>query len=126
MNKKFLLTLLSSPAIFTSMLSMVMTNPAHATQRSTPIIYTPDGQVCVHSPHGSYPTPLVCIRRTNSANTVPQSTVAIASAQVSSQDPAKLEFSEEESSVAIQLFGCDCPACVSALRNLRGQPGLPL
>ncbi|AFY34807.1 hypothetical protein Cal7507_4436 [Calothrix sp. PCC 7507] len=105
---------------------MVMTNPAHAAQRSTPIIYTADGQACVHSPHGSYPTPLVCIRRTNSTNTVAKSTVAIASAQISTHDPAKLEFSEEESSAAISLFGCDCPACVSALRNLRGLPGLPL
>jgi hypothetical protein len=128
MNKKFLLNLLSSPAVFSSMLSMVMmTNPAHAVQRSTPVIYTADGKVCVNSPHGSYPTPLVCIRRTNTTNTVAsKSTVAIASSQVATNDPAKLEFSEEESSAAINLFGCDCPACVSALRNLRGLPGLPL
>jgi len=125
MNKKFLLNLLSSPVLFTSMLSMVMMgNPAHATQRSTQVIYTADGQACVHSPHGSYPTPLICIRRTNTVAS--KSTALVASSQVATNDPAKLEFSEDESNAAIKLFGCDCPACVSALRNLRGLPGLPL
>ncbi|MDZ8054813.1 MAG: hypothetical protein RMX68_008735 [Aulosira sp. ZfuVER01] len=128
MNKKFLLHLLSTPTVFTSMLSMVMlTQPAHAVSlRSTPVIYTADGRACVHSPHGSYPTPLVCIRRTNNNAVASQATQVVASNQVTSTDPAKLEFTDEESNAAIKLFGCDCPACVSALRNLRGLPGLPM
>lgn len=128
MNKKFLLNLLSSPTVFTSMLSMVMlTQPAHASLRATEVINTPDGRVCVRSPHGAYPTPLICIRQTNNSNSVAsKSTQVVASNQGTPSDPAKLEFSEEESNTAIALFGCDCPACVSALRNLRGLPGLPV
>lgn len=128
MNKKFLLNLLSSPTVFTSMLSMVMlTQPAHASLRATEVIKTPDGRVCVHSPHGAYPTPLVCIRQTNNTNAVAsKSTQVVTSNQATPTDPAKLEFSEEESNAAINLFGCDCPSCVSALRNLRGLPGLPV
>ncbi|BAY07105.1 hypothetical protein [Calothrix sp. NIES-2098] len=127
MNKKFLLHLLSTPTVFTSMLSMVMlTQPAHASLRSTEVIYTPDGRACVHSPHGAYPTPLVCIRRSKSTPIASNSTQVVASNQGTPSDPAKLEFTDEESNAAIQLFGCDCPACVSALRNLRGLPGLPV
>jgi hypothetical protein len=127
MNKKFLLYLLSTPTVFTSMLSMVMmTQPAHASLRSTEVIYTPDGRACVNSPHGAYPTPLVCIRQSQNNAVAGKSTQVVASNQGIPGDAAKLEFSEEESNGAITLFGCDCPACVSAYRNLRGLPGLPL
>ncbi|OUL27211.1 hypothetical protein BV378_11220 [Nostoc sp. RF31YmG] len=128
MNKKFLLHLLSTPTVFTSMLSMVMMgHPAHAALRSTEVIYTADGRACVHSPHGAYPTPLVCIRRSKNNNAVAaQSTQVVASNQATTSDATKLEFSEAESNGAIALFGCDCPACVSAYRNLQGLPGLPL
>jgi hypothetical protein len=122
MNKKFLLTLLSSPTV----LSMLI-QPAHAALRATQVIYTPDGRACVHSPHGSFPTPLVCIRRTNNNSVAAKSsTQVVASNPSTTGDAPKLEFSEEESNAAITLFGCDCPACVSALRNLRGLPGLPM
>jgi hypothetical protein len=30
------------------------------------------------------------------------------------------DFTEEESNAAVTLFGCDCPVCVNALRQLRG------
>ncbi|MEN9222310.1 MAG: hypothetical protein Q6M04_07710 [Thermostichus sp. BF3_bins_97] len=33
-----------------------------------------------------------------------------------------LEFTLEESSTAIALFGCDCPAHLNQLRQLRGLP----
>jgi hypothetical protein len=33
-----------------------------------------------------------------------------------------LEFTEEESSTAIALFGCDCPAHLNTLREMRGLP----
>ncbi|MBD2103567.1 hypothetical protein [Leptolyngbya sp. FACHB-261] len=35
-----------------------------------------------------------------------------------------LEFTEEESNASIAKFGCDCPAHLNALRQLRGQPSL--
>lgn len=33
-----------------------------------------------------------------------------------------LGFSDAESDAAAILFGCDCPACINALRQLRSQP----
>jgi hypothetical protein len=33
-----------------------------------------------------------------------------------------LDFSEAESDAAVALFGCDCPACINTLRQLRSQP----
>ncbi len=32
------------------------------------------------------------------------------------------DFSYAESDAAVALFGCDCPACIGALRQLRSQP----
>ena len=30
------------------------------------------------------------------------------------------EFTEAESDAAITLYGCDCPVCINALRQLQG------
>jgi hypothetical protein len=37
---------------------------------------------------------------------------------------ASVEFTEEESDAAITKFGCDCPACINSLRQLRGTGNL--
>lgn len=34
----------------------------------------------------------------------------------------ELEFTDEESDASVTLFGCDCPACLNALRQIRGLP----
>ncbi len=34
----------------------------------------------------------------------------------------ELEFTEEESDASVTLFGCDCPSCINALRQIRGLP----
>ncbi|TVP63081.1 MAG: hypothetical protein EA342_18460 [Leptolyngbya sp. LCM1.Bin17] len=34
-------------------------------------------------------------------------------------------FSAAESDAAVALFGCDCPACLNALQQLRNQPPAP-
>ena len=119
MNKKFLLALFSSPALFASVMSTVMiTQPGHAAQSANPVTLTEDGRACIHSPHGNYPTPIVCIRRNKATTTV---------ASVPTQNnPAVLQFSEEESNAAIALFSCDCPNCIRSLRLLRGGAPLPV
>ncbi|PMB11166.1 hypothetical protein CEN49_02285 [Fischerella thermalis CCMEE 5273] len=119
MNKKFLLALLSSPVVFTSLVSTLgVANPAHATQ---PVIRMKDGEACIKHPHGGYT--FVCTRVSQkdlaSRRSTPTSTVS--SAQSSSEKIAMLDFTEEESNAAIQLFGCDCPYCMNSLRALRGQ-----
>ncbi|NJR60559.1 MAG: hypothetical protein HC769_18005 [Cyanobacteria bacterium CRU_2_1] len=47
--------------------------------------------------------------------------LTIASAGLASGETAILDFSEAESDAAAVLFGCDCPACINALRQLRNQ-----
>jgi hypothetical protein len=119
MNKRFLLALLASPTIFTSMMSIIgVFNPAHAAVR---VLHTADGRVCVTHPHGGYT--LVCIRETKRNQLALATPAAKVSTSQSSYDGkiTELNFTEEESDAAIKLFGCDCPYCMNALRALRGQ-----
>ncbi|KYC34859.1 hypothetical protein WA1_49975 [Scytonema hofmannii PCC 7110] len=123
MNRKFLLTLLGSPTVFASMMSILAVinpNPAHAAQNQT-VFLTKDGRSCVPHPHGA--TSLVCIRLSKQelASRRSQPAQTVNGEQVSDKKVAMLEFSEEESNAAIQLFGCDCPYCMNFLRALRGQ-----
>ncbi|MBA3920562.1 MAG: hypothetical protein H0X31_02165 [Nostocaceae cyanobacterium] len=111
MNKKFILTLLSSPTIVGSIFSLLaMGSPAHAT---SPIIRMQDGLACIQHPHGRHN--FVCTRVSAQATT--QSAKSV---QSSDNKIAMLDFSEKESNDAIALFGCDCPYCVNSLRALRG------
>ncbi|MBW4601224.1 MAG: hypothetical protein KME29_17030 [Calothrix sp. FI2-JRJ7] len=117
MNKKFVLTLLSSPALFASVASMLMTTPAQASQ-----VLHQGSLDCIQSPHTKQHA-FVCERR-QKATTAPGQQVAIAQKQpeLIPQAPNKiteLAFTDEESDTAIQLFGCDCPACLNSLRQLR-------
>jgi hypothetical protein len=44
----------------------------------------------------------------------------LAKANATASDPdGFVNFSDEESDGAIKLFGCDCPACIRSLRQLR-------
>jgi hypothetical protein len=119
MNRKLALSLLSSPAVFASMLSMVMmTQPARANQT----VNSKGTHVsCIESPH-SATRRLVCTRVSNTPPTaLPQPEMKLAQ----NNDPSdiiEMNFTEEESDTAIALFGCDCPSCLNALRQMRGQP----
>jgi len=50
-----------------------------------------------------------------------QQGVTVASAGPLPAETALPDFSEAESDAAAVLFGCDCPACINALRKLRSQ-----
>lgn len=115
MNRKFALTLLSSPALFASMVSMVvMAQPARANQ-----VFNQGNLVCMQSPHSAQHK-FVCERRqAHKPGTVAQDTV-IAQAQAQPNQITELKFTDEESDRAIALFGCDCPACINAMRQLDG------
>lgn len=122
MNKKFALTLLSSPALFASMLSMVMmTQPARADQTVAP---GANPSSCVRSPNTATPR-LVCTRV---SNTPASTTKPKVNAPQNSQqnETTELEFTEEESDAAIALYGCDCPACINGVRQMRGQAPMPV
>ncbi|BAY92568.1 MULTISPECIES: hypothetical protein [unclassified Tolypothrix] len=121
MNKKFVLSLLSTPAVFMSMLSMVMmTKPAHG-QTVTPV---GTHLSCVRSPH-SATAKQVCIQVSNASATPANSEVKVAQLQSPNQ-PAELEFTDAESDEAIKLFGCDCSICINAVRQLHGLAPMPV
>ena len=122
MNKKFALTLLSSPALFASMLSVVMmTQPARADKTVAPSANPTD---CVRSPQTATPR-LVCTRvRNTPAPTTKPKVNPVENSQPN--EATELEFTEEESDAAIALYGCDCPACINGVRQMRGQAPMPV
>jgi hypothetical protein len=123
MNKKFALTLLSSPVLFSSVLSLVMmTQPARASETLNP---TGTQTSCMKNPHASTPQ-LVCIKVNKAAQaSSTRSSVEFAAptGEQNTQTPtAEYNFTEEESDTAVAMFGCDCPACLNAVRQMRGLP----
>ncbi|MBD2436330.1 hypothetical protein [Nostoc sp. FACHB-110] len=125
MSKKLILNLLSSSAIFSSLMStLAIINPAHASVNLTQrLIHTDDGRTCITNPHGL--KDFVCIRdseRDPKAPPAPKSMVV--SSQPSNVNIAELNFTDEESDAAIRIFKCDCPYCINSLRQLRGSGNL--
>lgn len=118
MNKKFFLTLLSSPVLFTSMVSMaVLTQPARANET---VNSTPTGFSCGRKTTTvSVATPkLGCTRlRNNTGGGGINRQRGLRPGEL-----PELEFTDEESDASVTLFGCDCPACLNALRQIRGLP----
>ncbi|MCV3215366.1 hypothetical protein OGM63_17915 [Plectonema radiosum NIES-515] len=114
MNRKFILTLLSSPVLFSSIISTVMmTNPAHASQTGNS---TKTHVACVRDPHTATAR-MVCERVSNTPVVVKP---AVKVAQVQPNQITELQFTDQESDEAIKLFGCDCPICINAVRQLHG------
>lgn len=115
MNRKFILALLSSPVLFSSIISTVMmTNPAHA---SLAVQNAGTRVACIQNPH-SVNRNMVCERVSNT----PASKVkpAVKVAQVQPNQITELQFTDAESDEAIRLFNCDCPICINAVRQLHG------
>ena len=110
---KFLLSLLSSPVLISSILSMgIMLNQAQAMEPE-PKANTTDRLSCIRNKHK---VGLVCARASVLAQ-IPNYQREI---EFSQQDSPMLEFNVEESDVAVNLFNCDCPACINSLRKMRG------
>jgi hypothetical protein len=108
--KRFLLLFLSAPTVFSAILPIVTTAaPALAADKSGT-----EAKFCVNA-HAR----LVCIKSSQLASNTPKSTL-IAKAQAQAKNPdAFVNFNEEESDAAAAMFGCDCPACIRSLRQLR-------
>jgi hypothetical protein len=121
MNKKLILSLLSSPAVFMSMLSMVMlAKPAQASQ-----VVSSSGThlSCVFAPHSATPRQ-VCIMVSN--NPPSSATTQVTGTHLRPNQITELNFTDQESDEAIRLFGCDCPRCINAVRQLHGLAQLPV
>ncbi|MEA5616976.1 hypothetical protein VB711_03840 [Cronbergia sp. UHCC 0137] len=110
---KFILTLLSSPVLISSILTMgVMLNQAQAAE---PVAKKSDQLSCIRNKHI---VGLVCARASVLAQ-IPAYQAELEPA-ASPEDAPILEFNVEEGDTAIALFGCDCPACINSLRQMRG------
>lgn len=122
MNKKFLLTLLSTPVVFTSLMSMVvMSKPVQAVQT---VDSTGTRLSCVPHPHTATAR-MVCIRVSNNTPTV-TSTNGVKVAQANPNQITELKFTDADSDEAIRLFGCDCPRCMNSVRQLHGLAPMPV
>lgn len=114
MNLRLTLKLMTIPTLMGSVLAFgILTQLASATGTGSLITVLTSQSAC-DSPFG----------RELELSTVRHRTqgIAIASAGLASGETAILDFSEAESDAAAVLFGCDCPACINALRQLRNQP----
>lgn len=108
---KFILTLISSPVLIASILSMtVVVNQAQAIE---PEVKNTDRLTCIRNKHK---VGLVCARASVLAQ-VPQYEREI---EFSQDETPMLEFNVAESDIAVALFDCDCPACINSLRKMRG------
>lgn len=115
---KLLLTLLVSPTLFGSVMSLsAIANPVQPSQ--TPGQPTNSAN-CVKSPHTQR---LTCVRLPGKSAAV-NSQAKISWQRQGDEPIAMLDFTEEESDAAVALFGCDCPLCLNSLRQLRGLPPL--
>ncbi|MBD2211562.1 hypothetical protein H6G64_15800 [Calothrix sp. FACHB-156] len=108
---KFLLHLLSTPVLISSILSMGVT--INQAQAADPVPANTDRLSCIRNKHK---VGLVCMR----ASVLAQIPEYKPEAQPSPDGVPMLEFNDEESDTAITLFGCDCPACINSLRQMRG------
>ncbi|MBP5972357.1 hypothetical protein HW132_06330 [Brasilonema sp. CT11] len=121
MNKKLILNLLSSSSIFVSLMSTLgAIHPAHAAAKAG--LIHKNGQTCIASPHAV--NKLVCIKDSDRKQQSPSTPTSSVTTGQAAKNIASVAFTEEESDRAIQLFGCDCPACINSLRQLQGTGNL--
>jgi hypothetical protein len=108
--KRFLLIFLSAPTILITVLGLV-TPALTAGIGST----NPNQKFCINT-HAR----LVCVKSSQIASTKINNATLIAKAEAEARNPdAFIDFTDEESDGAVAIFGCDCPACIRSLRQLR-------
>jgi hypothetical protein len=116
MNKRFLLSLLASPTVLASMVSMMaMANRVNAAE----LVTQPANSVSCGSPRAAQFT---CVRVAQADTTTSQAAKPTVGDTQQQENPDALEFTEEESDAAIAKYGCDCPACINGIRAMRGLP----
>jgi hypothetical protein len=118
---KFILSLFYSPVLISSFLTMaVMVNQAYGIEpvnqnKSRNTAQNKDNLSCIRNKHK---VGLVCARASVLAQ-IPEYKAQAEDIDTPS-DIMMLKFSIEESNMAVDLFGCDCPACINSLRAMRG------
>ncbi|MGF1480227.1 MAG: hypothetical protein ACFB4I_12165 [Cyanophyceae cyanobacterium] len=104
-TNKIFLNLLTFPVFLAPIISTLVTAPAHSQE----LTFEAPTSACSSTGMGN----LTCTRSQPNSLQAPRHF---------SEDAPMLEFSEAESDAAIALFGCDCIACVNAIRQMKGLP----
>jgi hypothetical protein len=104
--KKLILTLLSMPAVI-GIVAPIMLHSPKAVAAEIPS--QKPGELCLKEHSRLY-----CVRQTKIDQAKMRAGRAIA------QDPDKgIDFTDEESDAAVAMFGCDCPACIRSIKQVR-------
>lgn len=114
MQPRILLRLIVMPTFVSSVLAIALL-PATASEavtqaasdKATELASCDIPKTTLHKPDSSSAT---------AKESIPQSAV-----EILVEYPA-LDFTAAESDAAVALFGCDCPACLNMLQQLRSQP----
>ena len=104
---KISLKLLAIIPLFTT----VLATPTHAGE----LVFTAPEEVPEKTSTNSRFNNLTCVRQTNNRNSSPLINIP----RGSDEDYQMYEFTEAESDAAAALYGCDCPVCINALRQLQ-------
>jgi hypothetical protein len=109
--KRFLLLFLTAPTVLGTVLPLdSLTAPAMAVGAAK----SEDGKFCIEA-HAR----LICVKPSQVVGNTPRAEL-IARAEAEAKNPDTfVNFTDAESDGAIALFGCDCPACIRSLRQLR-------
>jgi hypothetical protein len=117
MNRKILLSLLAVPTAVgvTVMPFLIAAAAAQASESSDLAIQNVTAQASCDAPLSS---------NLHTSGFKQRRSILMASAGKISGDDFATDFSEAESDAAVQLFGCDCPACIRSLRQLQQNKSL--
>lgn len=125
MTQKLLLSLVTIPALASSILVVLIASSVHAS-KPLPSSYLADTSILSAASCDVIPQDLVSSRINSDFS---QDGILVAATQIpvipaSRETPydLPLDFSEAESDAAVALFGCDCSSCIRALRQLRQTP----
>ncbi|MGB3640646.1 MAG: hypothetical protein WBA39_24185 [Rivularia sp. (in: cyanobacteria)] len=94
----------------------VFTQPASANETVKP---TPTQFSCGRKATVAVATPSVGCTRRLRGNSAPNVNT---NKGLRPDELLEMEFTDEESDASVALFGCDCPPCLNALRQIRGLP----
>ncbi|MBE9175472.1 hypothetical protein IQ225_09450, partial [Synechocystis salina LEGE 06155] len=120
MNSNFSLKLLAVPAFALSMATMGIWGLPKGAAFEVYANQNPPSALA----SCSLPEELISLGRSPHGEVLMASTanVPIPAENPSQSQEFDFDFSYAESDAAVALFGCDCPACIGALRQLRDQP----
>lgn len=106
MNYRFFLNLVTIPTLVGSIFTITFLTHQASAKEVTPSMTT-----------ASCDSPATPVSKLSSNHRLNQQRQLL----IASSDSSILDFSSAESDAAATLFGCDCPSCISALRQLRSQ-----